>query len=130
MSYFGEMMLNYLLRGQNVPAPPTPWLALFVEGPGGVPVEASGGGYERVDVSGMFAAPQPDDSTFNSITISFPTPTLPWGRVIGAAIFDAQADGNLVIPMFIEMPIEIPAGPPVYFNPGMIRIGIEATAAM
>lgn len=125
MSYSGNMILNYALRSTATPPPPTPWLALFIEGPGNTVQEVSGGGYARVNVTGVFAAPAPDDTIFNSLTISFPTPTAAWGKVLGGAIFDAPEDGNVLMALKLDVPVEIPAGPPVYFNPGTLRFGIE-----
>lgn len=119
MSYLGNIMINYALRGSMPPAAPDNWLALMTENG-----EVSGGGYARVNVSSLFEAPSAEDVTSNLSRIDFPVPTSPWGMVTGAAVYDAAEGGNQLIGGDLATAVNVPASTPVYWNAGQLQLSI------
>lgn len=76
---------------------PAAYVALWngspgVDGAGGA--ELSGNGYARAAVGGWDAAS--GGSRANSVVVSFPLATGPWGDATHFAIFDAASGGNLI----------------------------------
>lgn len=100
--YWADAVLYYTLRGTAIPVlPGSLYLALFTAGPNsaGVGTEVSGGSYARVALTragGTFDAPSPVGVTANTAVISFPTPTVDWGTVVGWALYDASTGGNMI----------------------------------
>lgn len=119
MSYLGNIVINYALRGTVPSAPPSNFLALITESG-----EVVGNGYARVDVSGGFAAPDENDTTYNLSRIDFPTPTAPWGTVTSVVIYDAQEGGNIILGGPLAVPLNIPAQTALYWNAGTMQLEI------
>lgn len=117
MSYVGNVMIDWCLRGVAAPTPPANWIALITD-----KGEVVGGGYARVNISGQFSAPGVDDITSNLSRIDFPTPTSAWGTVTGVAIFDAETGGNQLLGGPLDTPLNIPASTPVYWNAGTLKL--------
>ena len=121
MSYLAEALLNEVLCGVNFTPPAQLWLALLTSAG-----EVVGAGYGRVNVTSGFSTASADDISTNLSQISFPTPIEPWGTVISAAVYDAQTGGNLLFVAKQMEPRNIPAGTPVYYNAGAIKVSIRA----
>ena len=121
MSYLAEALLNEVLCGVNFTPPAQLWLALLTSAG-----EVVGAGYGRVNVTSGFPTASAGDISTNLSQISFPTPTEPWGTVISAAVYDAQTGGNLLFVAKRMEPRNIPAGTPVYYNAGAIKVSIRA----
>ena len=119
MSFLGNIMINYALRGVTPPAPPANFLALLTENG-----EVVGDGYARVNISGNFAAPDANDTTSNLSRIDFPLPLSPWGTVTSVAIFDALEGGNTLLGGPLATPINIPAQTAVFWNAGTLQLEI------
>ncbi len=110
-----DNILN-LMKGTNWPAgtggwgltsPATTYVGLFTTNPttdatvSYTGTEVSGGSYARVAVtssSGWSAISTVGtlSQISNAGVITFPTPTVSWGAVIGVGIFDAATTGNLL----------------------------------
>jgi hypothetical protein len=119
MSYLGAILVNYALRQTATPSPPDNYLALLTSAG-----EVVGDGYGRVNVNGVFSAPDALDTTTNISRIDFPTPLSPWGQVTNVAIYDAATGGNLLLGGPLATPINVPASTPVYWNAGTLRLEI------
>ena len=119
MSYLGNIIINYALRGVATPRPPANWLALLTEAG-----EVVGSGYSRVNVSGGFAAPDSNDTTYNLSRIDFPTPTAPWGTIVSVAIFDAETGGNVILGGPLASALNIPAQTAIYWNAGTLQLEV------
>lgn len=123
MSYLATGLMKQVFNGTAMAPPAQLWLGLLTENG-----EVEGNGYARVNVTGGFSQPDANGSNWNLNQINFPTPAGPWGVAIGAAIFDAQTDGNLLAVYVSGQPVSIPAQAPVYFNPGTLQASIRLVA--
>ncbi len=105
-----------LMKGTNWPAgtggwgltaPATTYVGLFTTNPSTdatvsfTGTEVTGGSYARVAVTSAsgwtaLATIGTSSETHNNAIITFPTPTVSWGTVIGVGIFDASTAGNLL----------------------------------
>lgn len=108
--YTEGKLIHHIFRSAAFAKPSTLYFALFTTvpndaGTGGV--EVSGGNYARVAVTGSdanFTAPvdvtpgEPElgRKTGNANPITFNTPSIAWGTVLGFGIYDAASGGNLL----------------------------------
>jgi len=96
-----EAILNEVLGGTAFAAPATTYIGLVTDAPlddGSGYTEVSGGSYARVtktnNTTNWPACVANSREKTNGTVITFPTPTAPWGSVVGVIItFDAVA-GN------------------------------------
>lgn len=119
--YLRNALVNHTLRGVAYTPPSALYLALFNVTPtsSGGGTEVSGGGYLRRVVT--FAAPTAG-STSNVSTVTFPTPTLDWGNVLGVAVYDALSAGNMLYFGNLGTPKTVYAGEEFYFPSGYFQI--------
>lgn len=106
--YLADATLNWY-KGTAFPAAPaTVYVALFTSAPtardGTGAVEVSGGAYARQAIassgwgavstsgSGLSAVEQ----ILQSANVTFPAATANWGTIVGAALYDAVAGGNIL----------------------------------
>jgi hypothetical protein len=101
-----DNILN-LMKGTAWPAGTGGWGGLFTTNPttdvtvSYTGTEVTGGSYARVAVanaSGWSAISTTGTASqiSNAGVITFPTPTVSWGTIIGVGIFDAATTGNLL----------------------------------
>ena len=101
-NYSENLIINALLRGQNITAPTTVYIGLFTSDPtdAGTGNEVSGGSYARQ--SATFDAPS-NGLTQNSSDVTWPAATASWGTVTHAAVFDASTGGNMLFHSALEV---------------------------
>lgn len=102
-------IVDALLRGQALSAPATFYIGLDTVACGetGGGTEVTGGSYARVAVASSLAnwagtqsagsttaSSGTSGTTSNNATISFATPTAPWGTVVSVRWWDASTSGN------------------------------------
>lgn len=126
-NYFENKMLN-LLRGANISAPQSVYLALFHTDPtdsGAAGQEASYSGYTRKQIE--FSAPAETDGTPNSMyientnEIGFTEAPVDAGTVNFIAVFDAQTGGNMLLYCELSNPLDVVAGIAPAFRTASIR---------
>ena len=122
MSYLGNALINAVLRNTPFQSPASLWLALFTDNG-----EVVGSGYNRVNVTGVFAPPSANDTTFNMTRVDFPVPLAPWGTITRAVIFDAPTGGNMLFGGLFATPVNVPASTPVYYDSGVLQFAIAIT---
>jgi hypothetical protein len=105
--YLEAQQGNHLLRNATFAKPSDIWLALFTvkpddDGTGGTEVSTSSTGYGRVACGpddDMWAEPAGGNGEFvNLEDFQFGAPVDDWGDLVAFALFDAETDGNLLIP--------------------------------
>lgn len=111
--YLENKILDYIFRGQAMPANPVIYIGLLTAAPSdaGGGTEVTGGSYARVKAAAGasqaltdWKSTQNDNlvstgtsgQTSNSAAIVFPAPTADWGRVTHFGVYDAAAAGNLL----------------------------------
>lgn len=101
----------------------TPWIALFTVAPtdAGGGTEVSGGGYARVNASGLFSAPSAGGCSNNAV-ISFGTASASWGTVVAYAIMSASTAGQMLRWALLNPQRTISNGDPVSFGTGSLQI--------
>lgn len=117
--YLPDKLVDLVFNGQDFPPPSELWLALYVS-----TGEVVGGGYERVNVTGKFDLSR-DGMTQNNQQIQFVTPTIGWGTITKAGIFDAKTGGNLLLLADIESPFNAPPNTNIFFSQGVIQFGLN-----
>lgn len=122
---FSKMILNYLLRGTSTPGSSC-YLALYLTPPtrSDIGTEASGGGYQRANISGKFTISNTTGSAWNHETISFVTPTSVLGTVKYWGIRNWYASGSLLISGSFSEAKYIGAGTHIRIKPGHLAFGI------
>lgn len=125
MSYLGNALINLVLRNTPFQSPATLYLALMTDAG-----EVVGSGYSRVNVTGVFAPPSSEDTTFNLTRIDFPVPVAPWGTIISAAVFDAPTGGNMLFGGLLATTVNVPAQTPVYYDAGILQFAITVTGGV
>lgn len=119
---FENKLLDWMLRAQAIgitgataaagTGPATTYVALFTVAPtdSTAGTEVTGGSYARVAVVSSLAnwagtqsagsttaSTGTGGTTSNNNVITFPTPTVAWGTVVAAALFDASTGGTMLI---------------------------------
>lgn len=94
-------LLDHVFGNAAYSAPATLYMALFTAAPtdAGGGTEASGGGYDRADVTNNatnFPAAT-GGLKENGASISFATASGSWGTVTHWALFDANSGGNMLV---------------------------------
>lgn len=110
--YLENKIIDQLFRGQAYAFPATLYVGLLTAAPtdSAAGTEVAGGSYARVAVAGSLAnwagtqaaasttaSSGTGGTTSNNIAITFPAPTANWGVVAAFGIYDAAANGNLLI---------------------------------
>jgi hypothetical protein len=118
-TYLDNTVLNTFLRGMPVVAPPTVYLALYTTSPtaGGGGVEVTGGGYIRQIA--VFGAPAAQ-TVLNTVDVTFPIATAPYGTIVGYALFDAVSGGNMLYFADLSAPRAIQVNDQVRFPVGQL----------
>lgn len=116
---------NAMLRGENITAPATVYIALYTSDPTGADTgqEVSGGDYARQPVT--FAAPTIDgdvSQTSNADDISFPVATDDWGDVTHMGLRTAATGGELIAHGALKNPRTIMTGDLVRFFAGNVVV--------
>ena len=112
-NYFEGEVLKWSTGQVNALGPAmNPWLALYTTAPtdAGGGVEVAGGGYQRVNTTGMWAVPfvlGPRTITRNNAIVAFLIATGNWGIINGCAILDAFAGGNMIWWATLTVPVEV-----------------------
>lgn len=123
-NYFENQMLN-LMRSQNITAPTTLYLALFMSNPGDTGTEGteiSYTGYARMPIS--FAAPYQSGSSMileNAEQISFAEAASSVGNVTHVAIYDRLTGGNMLLYAQLESVLTVQANVTPVFRAGAIK---------
>jgi hypothetical protein len=119
--YLANQQLNAALRGVSFTPASTHYIGLFTTTPtaSGGGVEVATGAYQRKAVT--FGAPVSRQSS-NTGSVNFDVPTLDWGKLMGAALFDALTGGNLLYFGDLVTPRDVFAGDPVFFPVGYFVI--------
>lgn len=94
---YSDTVLN-VLRGVNVTAPGTIYIALFTSAPGesGSGTEVTGGSYARKSITfGLPTAGAPRQVA-SSAQVDFAVATATWGTIVGWALFDALTVGTMM----------------------------------
>ena len=119
--YLAVKQLNNALRGIAYTPPTTLFAALFTTTPtsAGGGVEVATGSYARQPVT--FSAPSGNQCLSSGGTY-FNIPTLDWGNIVGAALFDASTTGNMLYFGDLVTPRIVYAGDPVFFPAGYFAI--------
>lgn len=116
LSYYAmNALLQELTGGVATTFPTAPYWALLTapfarDGTGGT--EAAGGSYARVQQACAAAAA---GAKGPSAALTYPTPSLAWGRVTHLAAFDAATSGNLLAQARLDTPLQVAAGVPPAF---------------
>ncbi|HEY8415801.1 MAG TPA: hypothetical protein VIK99_08520 [Thermaerobacter sp.] len=123
-TYFGNAVLNHMLRGQSFTPPSTVWVGLFTQMPtaDGGGQEVSGGGYVRQPAT---FAPAANREISNDTDLQFPTATADWGTVVGFGLFDAETGGNLLVFASLSTPKNVLTGDQPYFPTGELTVTIS-----
>ncbi len=115
--------LNAALRGVTFTPPTSLFLALYTvaETSSGGGTEVAGGGYVRVPVT--FSAPSGFSSS-NSGQVTFATPSVAWGQLVSAAVWDDVSGGNLLYFGDLATPkyVDVGASNVVFFPSGYFVI--------
>lgn len=117
--YLPDKVINLIFSGQEFKPPESLWLALFVS-----TGEVVGGGYARVNVTGKFDLSS-GGMTKNNQQIQFVTPTIGWGTVTAAGIYDAETGGNLLVYGELENAFNAPPNTNIFFSQGVIKFGLS-----
>ena len=98
-TYFINLVAGNVYGSQKTPAiPEAYYIGLSSTAPsadGTNVTEPSGGGYQRVQLTGL-TVPS-DGEVTNASAISFPESTQSWGTVSHFVIYDAASNGNLLM---------------------------------
>ena len=124
-----EAILNEVLGATAFAAPATTYIGLVTDGPiddGSGYTEVTGGSYARVtktnNVTNWPACVADSREKTNGTTITFPTPTAPWGSVVGVIItFDAVAGNAKFYGEFAD-PETINTGNVFSFGVGQLKV--------
>lgn len=124
-NYEAKRWLDDLISGDK-------WLALFIADPGrsgslSSEVSASGTGYARCDVAGLFSAADLSTRTSRlNALITFPTSTAAWGNVSHVGLIDSATvgAGNLHIVRALSENIFVPSGYTIAFAAGQIQLRV------
>lgn len=119
--YLAVQQLNNTLRGIAFTPPTSLYIGLFTTTPtsAGGGVEVATGSYVRQAVT--FAAPS-NNQCLSIGSINFATPSLDWGNLVGAALFDALTGGNMLYFGNLVTPRVVYANDPVFFPAGYFAI--------
>jgi hypothetical protein len=143
---FENKQIDFLFRGQALglanstaaagTGPSTHYVGLMTAAgsDAAVGTEVSGGGYARVAVAASLAnwagtqgagtttaSTGTSGTTSNNITITFPTPTGPWGQAVEWGIFDSPTGGIEIIRAALGAAKTINGGDPApSFAPGTL----------
>ena len=129
--YLEGELIRHLFRTGSMTKPAQLHIGLFTAPPndaGAGGTEVSGGSYARVQVNpgdANWSAPAGGNGTTSNVgTITFPTPTAPWGIVTHFGVFDAATGGNLLIAAALQVAKTIETGDGVPFPPGSLTVTI------
>ena len=122
-TYFGNRILDHMLRGQAYTPPATVWVGLFTQMPTADQpgTEVSGGGYARQPAAFSAAV---NREIVNSADLQFPTATADWGTVVGFGLFDAETGGNLLVFASLSTPKNVLTGDQPYFPAGELSVTV------
>lgn len=122
MSNLADMILNAIFTSEEFVKPQELWLALFTQNG-----EIVGGNYSRVNVTNKFSLAS-GGVTQNSEQITFPLPSVGWGTVTQAALFDAQEGGNVLAYIPLQQAQNISPASNVFYNAGQLQFSINIKA--
>jgi hypothetical protein len=98
-TYLQNLLLDHLLRGEDMPSFAAVYAALHIEDPTSAGLEAtevSGDGYARVNVTGAFAMAVAGIA-LNNEEIAFPEAASDWGTVKYIGLWDAATEGQMLL---------------------------------
>lgn len=135
-NYLEQKVLEYTLRGGNLPKPTTIYLALFTSDPtdAGTGTEVSDSAYARQDcadggaIASGWTAPVVDGighSVNNAKEIEFPAFALAVGEVTHFALYDAATSGNLLYHGAFDTPKDLGKGDIASIAPGTVTVALE-----
>lgn len=122
MSNLADMILNAIFTSEEFVKPEALWLGLFTS-----QGEIVGGNYSRVNVTNKFD-PASGGMTQNSEQINFPLPSVGWGTVTHAALFDAEQGGNMLAYIPLQQAQNISPASNVFYNAGQLQFSISVKA--
>lgn len=122
MSNLADMILNAIFTEAEFQKPAALWLGLFTN-----QGEIVGGNYSRVNVTGKFETAS-GGVTKNSEQINFPLPSVAWGTVTHAALFDAEQGGNMLAYIPLQQAQNISPASNVFYNAGQLQFSISVKA--
>lgn len=123
-NYFEEKMLN-LLRGQNITAPSTLYLGLFLSNPsdtGSAGTEISYSGYARKAIT--FSAPAASGNNLymqNTAEIKFAESSTSAGTVQYVGVFDSLTGGNMLLYGQLTSSLVVQNGVSPVFRAGSVK---------
>jgi len=134
-NYLEDALINFILRdnpdtfakpGANIYVGLIKFYDTPVVEAGTLTQEASGGGYARVQVTGVGGTNWDDPSgggaTQNSNDITFPTATGDWDNISGVIIADAASAGNVLLHGSLTTARDVKNGDVFKFNAGDLDI--------
>jgi hypothetical protein len=123
--WFKTAMLN-VLRGQNLMGF-SPYLALFNGNPEQSGAELAGGAYARPVIVFNAPAEQASGQTLiqNSLDVTFPSPTSPWGVWGYDGIMDNSLNGNLITKFQNPAPENILKNYVPFVNAGDYKVALH-----
>ncbi|WP_020161249.1 phage tail fiber protein [Methylobacter marinus] len=131
-NYLEEEILKHIFRTGSFTKPAALYVGLMTavsDGETGTVAEVSGGGYARVSVapddSNWDAAVGGNGTTANTNAITFPEVTADWGTVTHFGIWDASANGNLLVYAALTVPRNITSGSTPDFAAGALTVQID-----
>lgn len=119
MSNLADNILNAIFTNEQFQKPQELWLALFT--PNG---EVVGGNYSRVNITNKFDIAV-NGVTQNSEQINFSLPTVGWGTITRAGVFDAEQGGNLIAVMDLQQAQNIGPATNVFYNTGQLQFSLN-----
>lgn len=123
-TYFLNVIAGNVYHTKTSPALPTTYyLALSTTNPATAVTEPSGGGYARIQLTGM-SAPTNGVVT-NSAELRSPRSTAAWGTITHYAIYDAATGGNLLMHDALTKSRTIDVDMVVIFEAGELSLKVQ-----
>lgn len=131
-NFLSAELSDHVLRGNSYSAPSELWLALHASVPNSVgsfvdEIYDSGTGYERIELTGLFSAPDALGYCYLNSNIAFPTPTIDWGPIEGASIATSgtHQSGTMLFYGPLYEAITAAAGVPLKITAGRLSIRLR-----